>query len=118
MDASSANRPSFLRLQFSLRLLLLAFTAFGIGFPIWYRWPYEVEEALPSPIRGAGPAESKRISTWQRQWGGGELQEGPERTFLNGHVTSLTTYRSGRKHGPYAGYAISENNTHLKRQPE
>jgi len=37
----------------SLRLLLLAFTAFAIGFPIWYRWPYEATEhgiqALPAP---------------------------------------------------------------------
>jgi len=35
-----------LRLQFSLRLLMLALTAFAIGFPIWYRWPYQtvVEE--------------------------------------------------------------------------
>src|SRR5262245_8824939 len=37
-------------LRFSLRLLLAAFTAFAVGFPIWYRWPYqetvEVNESL------------------------------------------------------------------------
>ena len=37
--------------QFSLRLLLIAFTAFAIGFPIWYRWPYQksLDEATSAP---------------------------------------------------------------------
>ena len=41
--AEPAKRRWSPRLQFSLRVLLLAITAFAIGFPIWFRWPYRTE---------------------------------------------------------------------------
>jgi hypothetical protein len=93
-------RPRVSRLQFSLRLLLLAVTAFGIGFPVWYRWPYEEIETLT-------PGAATRITTWQRQWGGGKLKHGTERLILNGQTAEVTTYRRGTKHGPYRNRELS-----------
>jgi hypothetical protein len=88
-------RPRWLRLQFSLRLLLLAVTAFAIGFPIWYRWPYEEVEIL---IPGGG---AKRVITWQRQWGGGRLKHGPE-TLTQRELVQVKTYQHGKLHGPFS----------------
>jgi hypothetical protein len=88
-EAMSTNRPRRLRLQFSLRLLLLVLTAFAIGFPIWYRWPYtEVT------------AKGTRTTTWQRQWGGGRLQHGTQ-TLRQGKLVQTSNYRRGEPHGPY-----------------
>jgi hypothetical protein len=123
-DASSAARPRRFPLQFSLRLLLLAFTAFAIGFPIWYRWPYEEEIPEPggltrsdpfTPFDGLDPFISaptgsptaRRITTWQRQWGGGRLKHGVER-LIDGENVQSTTYVRGKKHGPYADRDASE----------
>ncbi len=87
-----------LRPQFSLRWLLLAVTAFAIGFPIWYRWPYqEVEQTFASP---GGPVVAKRIITWQRQWGGGQLKHGIETWIFKGETVKTIMYRRGQKHGP------------------
>ena len=99
-NSSTSARPRALRLQFSLRLLLLAFTAFAIGFPIWYRWPYE-EIAFETPP--GSPTELKRITTWQRQWGGGRLKHGLQRLVSNGKTIESITYRNGLRHGPYQG---------------
>jgi hypothetical protein len=108
MPDTPERRRSWLRPQFSLRLLLLAFTAFAIGFPIWYRWPYEEVAQFPSPISGtAKPIDDKRITTWQRQWGGSRLKHGPERRTIGGQLTSLTTYHNGHKEGPYMDYSIN-----------
>jgi hypothetical protein len=85
------------RMQFSLRLALIALTAFAIGFPIWYRWPYEEVHLEKSP---AGTVVAKRVSTWQRQWGGGRLQHGYEKSFLGDTVMSAM-YTHGMEHGPY-----------------
>lgn len=103
--AEPAKRRWLPRLRFSLRLLLLAVTAFAIGFPIWYRWPYRTEEfhyhqtnGKPDPSRLA----SRQLITWQRQWGGGKLQQGPMttwRTALN--VRAVERYQHGVKTGPY-----------------
>jgi len=93
-------------IRFSLRALMLAVTGFAIGFPIWYRWPYEEVEVLPSPVTSTPTIEKRRITTWQRQWGGGKQKQGPERDLLGGHTLSITTYRHGRKHGPYVGYTL------------
>jgi hypothetical protein len=86
------------RLQFSLRLLLLGLTAFAIGFPIWYRWPYQtvVEERDPK----TGKVITTRASTWQRQWGAPPLRHGPER-FEAGNMVAVTNYVRGKKEGPY-----------------
>jgi hypothetical protein len=105
--ATAANTPrSWLRPRFSLRVLLLAVTAFAIGFPIWYRWPYEEVEQLPSSFRGIPSVDEKRATTWQRQWGGSRLKHGPERHLVNGKTQTETNYREGKKHGRYLAYPI------------
>src|SRR5262245_11201972 len=92
MTAPPANPPArHSRLQFSLRLLLLAFTAFAIGFPIWYRWPYTEEELrYPGKRDSTGqwkqdttkPPLRRIVRTFRRTWGGGKVQEGPECEYL------------------------------------
>jgi hypothetical protein len=91
----SSTRRSWPRLQFSLRLLLLALTAFSVGFPIWYHWPYE------EPVERRAPKgrSAQTITTWQRQWGGGRLKHGVERQVRDGRTVETTTYRSGLRHG-------------------
>jgi hypothetical protein len=84
-------------MQFTLRLALIALTAFAIGFPIWYRWPYEEVHLEKSP---AGAVVAKRVSTWQRQWGGGRLLHGYEKSIFGDSITS-TMYTRGVEHGPY-----------------
>src|SRR6187455_2826305 len=96
---NSRPRWRWPRLQFSLRLLLLAFTAFAIGFPIWYRWPYEETTVQKDPT---GAAVATRRSTVQRQWGGGRLPHGPNRLILSpGDVEVTEHYVHGNKHGPF-----------------
>src|SRR5262245_14482809 len=98
--ADSKSRPRAWRLQFSLRLLLVAFTAFAIGFPIWYRWPYK--ETIEKRDPATGKLWSTRIITWQRQWGGGRLAHGPEQTILgDGDITITKNNVQGKRHGPY-----------------
>jgi hypothetical protein len=96
MTAASTPRRRRLPLRFSLRVLLLAFTAFAVGFPIWYRWPYEEVDSAASKSPGV-----KRIITWQRQWGGGRVKHGPESTYRNGELILRMTFRKGVLHGPY-----------------
>jgi len=93
-DTKSAAQPRRWRLQFSLKLLLIAFTAFAIGFPIWYRWPYEETTAMPG---------GSLIITWQRQWGGGRAKHGLERWVAGGSGQTVQSiiYRNGLRHGPY-----------------
>ena len=96
MQSSQPSRSRLARLprpQYSLRVLVLLVTLFAIGFPIWYRWPYEITE----PPDG-GP--STRTTTWQRQWGGGKLKHGP---MINkqGPMTLTSVYRNDLLHGPY-----------------
>src|SRR4051812_42893204 len=102
MSAPATANPSPIRLQFSLRLLLLALTAFAIGFPIWYRWPYEESTEKRS---AAGNVIWQTTTTWQRQWGGDRLKNGIERTtrFVGTDpVNTTTTYVSGKREGAYA----------------
>jgi hypothetical protein len=84
----------FPRPQFSLRVLILLLTAFAIGFPIWYRWPYQETQVLDG---GA----SSRTATWQRQWGGSRLQHGPQTANFWSKVDQTATYRHGILHGPW-----------------
>jgi hypothetical protein len=74
--------------------MLLAVTAFAIGFPVWYRWPYEEK------FIDASTGTVARITTWQRQWGGGRLQHGSE-TRMQGDLLQRSHYRYGSAHGPY-----------------
>ena len=98
---TASKSCSWLVPQFSLRLLLLAFTAFAVGFPIWYRWPYEEREIWPS-----GAQLANTTTTWQRQWGGGRLMHGVERVEVAGQTYEVTTYFNGKKHGPYITYGF------------
>jgi len=92
-----APRPRRQLFQFSLRFLLVAFTAFAIAFSVWYRWPYE---EIVSQTNSDG-SHVQRITTWQRQWGGGRLKHGVDRLIVDGSLLESTTYDRGRKHGPY-----------------
>jgi hypothetical protein len=94
MTTAPTNRRSWPRPRFSLRALLLAFTAFAVGFPIWWRWPYE-EVEIP-----ARTPDWTVITTWQRQWGGGRLKHGPERR-ADGFTISTVVYCNGVRHGPF-----------------
>jgi hypothetical protein len=103
-DAASVA-PRRLPLRFSLRILLVAVTLFAIGFPVWYRRPYE--EVIVQDFSGDPFAVSKKrltTTTWQRQWGGGRFKHGVERVVRDGKTSTLTTYHGGRKHGPYQNH--------------
>ena len=106
--APPAPRRRF-TLRYSLRVLLLAFTAFAIGFPIWYRWPYQ-EVELRYPESNAKPDTSqppfgREITTWQRQWGGGRLKHGLSTTVWNANGQRVeATYRLGKRDGPRTCY--------------
>jgi hypothetical protein len=104
-SASLAKRRFLPR--FSLRVLLLAVTAFAIGFPIWYRWPYE-EEVIQKTSGDllSPPGEFRTITTWQRQWGGGRKRHGTYQSFRNGVLSSVGTWRDDQFHGPYRSYFI------------
>jgi hypothetical protein len=107
-DAASLARPRAWRLQFSLRILLLAFTAFAIGFPIWYRWPYE-------EIVVNAAAKAEQTTTWQRQWGGARLKHGVQRQLVDGKTIESLVYRNGLRHGLYeSGWARGEFVNDLK----
>ena len=69
-------------------------SAFAIGFPTWYRWPFTETES-----NATGTA--KQITTWQRQWGGGRKKHGVQRQIANGKVIESLVYRNGLRHGPY-----------------
>src|SRR5262245_6824941 len=102
------------RLQFSLRLLLAVFTAFAIGFPIWYRWPYEEVEVVYPKTRSVGeaimtlrepdktqPPDCRITNTWQRNWG--SLRPSHIRTVTETfeiHLRQVQHYRDGQLHGP------------------
>src|SRR5262245_11699903 len=103
--ASQTGRPvkgwfRVTRFQFSLRMLLVALTAFAIGFPIWYRWPYEAVDRETPP--GSSPVVQE-MATWQRQWGGGRLKHGEEKLIVDGRTVMTTMYRNGHRHGPRRG---------------
>ena len=102
-------RRASIRPRYSLRLLLIAFTAFAIGFPIWYRWPYEEEEQFYRERNGVPdktqPPIARRVTTWQRQWGSGRLKHGLSTTHLEpGRGREDLTYRDGKTHGPARSY--------------
>jgi hypothetical protein len=92
--------------RFSLRVLLAAFTAVAIGFPVWYRWPYEEVETVmtTSPDVNSKPVD-RIVTTWQRQWGGGRLKHGRETWYRSdGTKQRVTHYVRGQRHGRYEGW--------------
>ncbi len=103
-----APTPRRLPLRFSLRVLLLAVTAFAIGFPIWYRWPYEEAEPWQG-FSSVGPNSMYRVKTWQRQWGGGRLQHGEERIYIGDKLVEVYTYRAGKRQGSFRRFNQPEN---------
>jgi len=102
-------RRSRIALRFSLRVLLVAFTTASVGFPIWYRWPYTEEELL-YPDRNGQPDKTRapfgrRVTSWQRQWGGGRLKHGTSTTFWNAYdQRAETPYRDGKMQGLASEY--------------
>src|SRR4051794_10537097 len=101
-DASPTRQSPLWRPQFSLRVLLIAISLFAIGFPIWYRWPYQEVVEERDPVTGS--VTSKTILHWQRQWGGETLLHGTreDHNFWRGGETIITThYLRGKRHGPY-----------------
>jgi hypothetical protein len=95
MAAPSSRRP--LAVRSSLRMLLLALTAFAIGFPIWYRWPYE--ERVDEP-EYRNLADYWHAATWQRQWGGGRIRHGRQYIRWKGKVMRSEMYQQDLLHGP------------------
>ena len=93
--SSPRSRP---RLQFSLRGFLLVLVALAIGFPVWYRWPYQKRELLSPP--GSAPV-AERVTNWQRQWGGTTVRQGLEQRLKDGQVVEQWAFERGRLHGPY-----------------
>jgi hypothetical protein len=88
-------------------MLLLAFTAVAIGFPVWYRWPYEeIEDNSGVSIPSTFARPSYRIvRMWQRQWGGGRLQHGPETVFrADGSKQCVIYYSNGQRHGRFEAW--------------
>src|SRR4051794_22929186 len=100
MASTSSVRPRPTRLQFSLRLLLIVFTGFAIGFPIWYRWPYQ--EVHEEPVRAQGACISRSVVHWQRQWGGEILLHGKRedvhKDWRGGETIITTQYVRGNRH--------------------
>jgi hypothetical protein len=101
------RRRSWLLPRFSLRVLLLAFTAFAVGFPVWFRRPYE-EVELRDKVNAS---QFAIIRTWQRKWGGERRQHGEERWTVDGVSYQTTTYRNGQKHGPFSQYFLVAEST-------
>jgi hypothetical protein len=105
---SAAQKPRRLRLQFSLRVLLVAFTLFAIGFPIWYRWPYAEVETTYAMV-GGQPDKSQPLGTfatkWQRTWGGGRVKHGPSSyEAADGSVRIVDHYANDIRSGPHRYY--------------
>jgi hypothetical protein len=104
-DDHDANdrRPRF---QFSLRALLLAFTAVAIGFPIWYRWPYQETELRYPMTKGVPdrtkPPQHRIVTTWQRTWGGKREKHGPLIKYnLTNNGRRVEHYEHDVLHGPF-----------------
>jgi len=95
-------------------MLLISLTAFAIGFPVWYRWPYS-EEVLQYPeTKGrrdeSRPSVGRAVVSWQRQWGGGRLQHGVTAFYReDGTIAYALDYRRGKKHGRQEWYREDES---------
>ena len=104
---SPAPKPRRSRLQFSLRLLLLAFTAFAVGFPIWYRWPFEETNEFDLDPFATGSGTTTITRTWRRTWGGGKIQSGREIEEVRRGKFSRKTiryYDKDQLHGKFEMY--------------
>ena len=113
---SSTSRRWFPRPQFSLRTFLLGVTAVGLGFPAWYRLPYE-ETKIPSQElvtdycnlgshKDPDYLYSRVTTTWQRQFGGPRLKHGWCRKYDKaGRLKVEQEFRLGKPHGIYRCYS-------------
>ena len=93
-DSTPQPKVARSRFQFSLRVLLVAFTLFAIGFPIWYRWPYEEHVNEPNTLG------DRQTIIWQRQWGGERLQVG-KRFYSKDRLILTMDYQDGELHGEW-----------------
>jgi hypothetical protein len=113
--STSISRRWLPRAQFSLRTFLLAVTTVGIGFPAWYRMPYE-ETVVPSQElvtdycnlgshKDPDFCYSRVTTTWQRQFGGSRLEHGRCRKYDKaGRLKIEQEFRDGKPHGAYRYY--------------
>lgn len=121
MSATAAPPTRRARLvpRYSLRLLLLAFTAIAIGLALWFR-PYKEETKfyyfeLPNGEPDTSRPFGRRIDTWQRRWDGSRVKHGPAEQFANNDVAPWFrhSFRDGKQHGPevcsHDGYTFASN---------
>lgn len=104
---------SSLRLQFSLKWLLIGLTAAAVGVAIWARWPFAVETKFETSLwlEGAERTErgsvarmrsSREVAYYHRLLGGKQVQHGTSELFgESGKRLVLRTYREGVLHGEY-----------------
>jgi hypothetical protein len=97
-------------LRFSLRFLLLCVTAFAIGFPIWYRWPYEEVELHYPPKAGkpdtSQPPYRRNTKTWQRSWGSLQprIVKSVSELLGKSQYKEIQYFQDGVWHGPFYRY--------------
>jgi len=106
-----------LRLQFSLRALLVAMALVGVGIVV-YRWPWTVEANGTrartttqlhrawngKPVRHGMEVEQTHYGehlTWKRWFQEGQLLK--ESCFKEGVLLAEKQFRNGKQHGPYWG---------------
>src|SRR5688500_16961786 len=108
MSDPASTKRNRLPLRYSLRVLLVAFTAFAIGFPIWYRWPYEEEVVRGKSKDPLSAVQETRVyTTWQRRWGGSRVKHGVERVVHDRRTSRIETYYRGEKHGRYQQFYVT-----------
>jgi hypothetical protein len=102
-----------LRLQFSLKWLLIGLTAAAIGVAVWTRWPIAEEvisrgtlwrEEEPGKGNPAGLVSSEReVAYYRRVLGGKKLRHGTSELFdKDGRLLVSQNFRDGVLHGKYA----------------
>jgi hypothetical protein len=94
-----------LGLRFSLSSLLLGLTAFAIGFPVWYSWPYTEQELVYPEVNGepdkTKPPMLRVVTSWRRNWGGKPYKHGESRVYrAGGGIIASTEYRRDKRNGP------------------
>jgi hypothetical protein len=115
-QAQAEGRFCRLRPRYSLRTLLIAVTAFAIGFPLWCRWPIrEAKLEYPRVTKQVGPRfievedktappVSRTVTTWRRHWGKGHVKSGPTTVTYFGERKQVivTHYDHDELHGPFS----------------
>jgi hypothetical protein len=92
----------------------LFISAFAVGFPVVYRWPFQDEE-FRYPLGNDGrpdltkPPNAKIVTTWRRTWGGGSEKHGRRVTQnLNSSMLTVEHYERDLRHGAFTAYIDNE----------